>query len=202
MLTFVVTRVGDFYLTRSIYGDFSVQSRQYLCHTGVSCNSGVRIQYGRSSLLFDRGFMYVFQSAMLFVTEIKRNHRAYQVATGRWHLFDDLHLLVPRRSYTEPICVQSATLEVGLRIYRVGTSKPSWVIVLPDTSVIILSCCPVNIWIHLASTRRGTMVGLCGTNDHNVTNDAYGADGVNYRGALPARCYLVHASATSRTRVV
>ncbi len=99
--------------------------------------------------------------------------------------FDFVHMLVLRRSaYTEPICVQSATLEVGLRIYRVGTSKPLWVIVLPDTSVIILTCCPMHVYIHLASTRRGTMVGLCGTNDGNVTNDAYGADGVNYQGAL------------------
>ncbi len=86
------------------------------------------------------------------------------------------------RSYTEPVCVQSTTLEVGLRIFRVGSLTPSWVILLPDTSTITLTCCSVNIWIQLASTRRGTMVGLCGTNDGNVTNDVYGADGVNYRG--------------------
>ena len=49
----LVLDAGDYYLARSIYGDFSVQIRQYKCSTTVSCISGVRIRYGNSVINFD-----------------------------------------------------------------------------------------------------------------------------------------------------
>ena len=86
--------------------------------------------------------------------------------------------------FTDPLCVQSPTVDPGLRIYRVGTTSPTWVVVLPDSSSITLSCCPVGVVVQLASTRRSTMIGLCGSNDDNVNNDLVGFDHVQHGGTI------------------
>ena len=88
------------------------------------------------------------------------------------------------RQYTDIVCIQSTIVDLGLRIFRVGTATPYWVVMLPDSSTITLTCCSIGVVIQLASTRRGTMVGLCGTNDGNVTNDQIGSDNQLYPGWL------------------
>jgi hypothetical protein len=52
------TRPGDFYLTRSLSGDFVVQVRQFACGRTVSCNQAVRIRYGSSTVTLDPAYRF------------------------------------------------------------------------------------------------------------------------------------------------
>ena len=50
---------GDYYLTRSIYGDFAIQVRQYECQPNMACFSGARILYGDTVINFGYQNLYV-----------------------------------------------------------------------------------------------------------------------------------------------
>jgi hypothetical protein len=58
-----------------------------------------------------------------------------------------------------------------------------YVVTLPDGSSISLA--RHDFTVRVSAARRGTMMGLCGSNDKNMTNDLLGPDGLAYGGACP-----------------
>ena len=73
-----------------------------------------------------------------------------------------------------------------MRVYRIGTVAPRWIVLLPDGSTVSVllrtwnSHSLLDVTIQLSSVRAGTMTGLCGTNDGNKFNDLVGFDGLQH----------------------
>ena len=93
--------------------------------------------------------------------------------------------MTPCRSSADPICITSSAslFNSDIRVFRFGSSTPSWSIVLPDGTTIAIqirrwsNVYMLDVTVTATALRNGGLAGLCGTNDRKKNNDLGGKFG-------------------------
>lgn len=84
--------------------------------------------------------------------------------------------VVLRRRCSDRITATSATVNPDVRVLRIASATPQWVILLPDGSSVSITVVSiyVNIVVKLNNIHYGAIGGLCGTFDGVWQNDLLG----------------------------